>query len=537
VKSHVATRKRSFLVLLLTIAVLLVPTAGSAAQLRPKSATAEPGTKIASRGQGTIIPMGRARLSKMPGIKKGIKPHVRKFGTLRINGKASPVFRHRDLGAKSGKVSGRVSSPKVATPTNIRADFTGTTDGTSSCFCQPPDPNGAVNWAYIVEAVNLALGIYARGGGLVSRTGLNTFFNTTDSLSDPRVFFDSTWNRWVLTVIPVPAATTSTPAEYFAVSTTANPTGGWWRYRITFGGSLYPAGTLLDYPMVGMDSDAVIISTNNYQLTGSGFSYINSAVFALPKQRTYNGQGFSFPAFGVDYSTHPAFVGGIPQDNTSRTYLASSLLSGYNLQYFDVYYLTNTAKPDATALTFYGNTSATGPSGSRPNAITQPGGGQLDALDGRLQAAPWQLGDRLWFARAVGFPVVQYGYITLSTLAVTAAVAYKAGPSQDWNPAIGVIQNGLVFLNWDYVDASVPTQVTMRVSGLGAADPVQNLIGIGTDVETGFHGSNTRFGDFSSVSIDYWDTGSCAGKAALIVNELFGSNNDWVARLARVGFC
>jgi len=521
-------------VLSVALAVLLVPSVGSTAQ-HPKPTSVQVGTRVPKAGRGHITPLGKVRLSKLPNIKNGRQPHARKFGTLRIDGRAGPVVR-KNLGAKSGKVAGHIGAPNVTTPTNVRTFFNGTSNGSSSCGCQPPDPNGAVNWAYIVETVNLAIGIYARSGGLVSRTGLNTFFGTSASLSDPRIFFDPTWNRWVLTVIPVPSSTTSTPGLFFAVSTGANPTGGWYRYSIGFGGSLYPAGTLLDYPMVGMDSDAVIISTNNYQLTGSGFNYINSAVFALPKQRTYNGAGFSFPAFGVDYSTHPAWVGGAPQDNTSRTYLASSLLSGYNLQYFDVYYMTNTAKPDATTLTFAGNTSSTGPSASRPSAITQPGGGTLDALDGRLQAAPWQIGGKLWFARAVGFPVIQYGFINLSNLAVTAAVAYDAGPSQDWNPSIGVNGN-LVFLNWDYVNASAGKNVTMRVSGLTAADPVQNLIGVGTDLSTGFHGSNTRFGDYSSVSIDYWDTGSCAGRTALVVNELFASNTDWTTGIARVGFC
>jgi hypothetical protein len=295
--------------------------------------------------------------------------------------------------------------------------------------------------------------------------------------------------------------------------------------------------------MVGMDSDAIVISTNNYQRNASPpppFNYIDTAVFAIPKQRAYNGWGFSFPAFAVDYSTHPAFVGGIPQGNTGKLFLASSLLSGYDLNYFDLYYMTNTAHPDLTSVTFAGNTSGTGgPTGfGRPAAVTQPGGGLLDALDGRLQAAPWQVGTKLWWVRATGFPVIQYGTIDINTRAVVSAVAYQSGPSADWNPSIGATTAGYVFLNWVYVNTATGTNVTMRVSGLSPADPVQSLTGIGTDVATGFHGSNTRFGDFSSVSLDGSAQGPClANRSVLVVNEIFGSNGDWTSRIARVGFC
>jgi hypothetical protein len=203
--------------------------------------------------------------------------------------------------------------------------------------------------------------------------------------------------------------------------------------------------------------------------------------------------------------------------------------------------MLNGSRPDSTTVTFAGKTSSTGD--SAPSCAPQPGGGNcLDALDGRLQAAPHQLNGLLWFAHASSFPLVRYGTINQSSLAVTEATAFVSGSSNDWNPSIGVSDAGggntFVFLNWAYDDPGTSTQVSTRVAGLGAGDGVQNLIGVGTTVATGGHGNDFRFGDFSSVSIDPSQAGPCApGRSALIENEEFDNSGQWQMRDTRIGFC
>jgi len=433
----------------------------------------------------------------------------------------------------SGKqaVGPLVNSP----PTLVKAQWAGTSNGTSSCFCQPPDTNAAIGGSYVVEAVNLALATYSKTGVLSRRISINSFLGTSEPLSDPRILFDNTWKRWVLTVIPIPANSSSTPALWMAASTGSNPNGSWRVYRFGFSGGLYPAGTLLDYPMVGMDSDSLIVTSNNFAPSG----FIGAASFAVAKQRLYNGQGISFPAFGVSPSAHPAIAFGAPQAQYGRSYLVAANGGGG----FDLYYMTNTSRPDSTTMTFQGSTA----NGfwSSPGPGKQPAGfPDLDALDGRLQAPPYQVGNRIWFAHASGFPVVQYGYLDANTggsggVAASTGIAFVAGSSYDWNPAIAVGNSGHVFLSWAFTDPTAGTPVSLRMSGLIPGEAPQNLIGpgAGTTVFTGSLGNNTRFGDYSSVSLDTGSSSCPTGANAVIINETFASNNDWVSRIARVGFC
>lgn len=456
---------------------------------------------------------------------------------LLLNGHPSTANRPSIAARKPGGFA-----PAVTTPTTVLQNFAGTGLAQSSCGCQPPDSNAAMSNSQIVEGTNLALSVFRKnaGGSLIKRTSFANFLGTTDSLSDPRVLWDNTWQRFFLTVIVVPANATAAPAIWFAISRTSNAAGAWWIYRAAFGGGPYTPGTLMDYPMVGMDADAVIVSTNLFGPTGS---FTTGSLFALPKGRIYNGLGFGVGAFNTEFSSHPAVVEGIPQNLDGREYVVASRIP-FGETGLHVYYLTNTGRPDSTTYTFVGN--ATDAHGSTPpNPAQQPGTGHpaLDTLDGRLQAAPHQLNGQLWFARAEGFPLVEYGAINASTLAVNSAVAFDAGSSDDWNPSIAVSDAGggnqYVFLNWAYTNPAGGVNVSTRVAGLTAGDAVQNLVGVGTTLATGgISTSESRFGDFSSVQVDSFASGVCGvGRSALVANQEFDSAGNWIMREARVGFC
>lgn len=494
-------------------------------------------------GTVTLSPAREVDVSSLPGLtaveasRLAVKAAAHPQGTLRMDGTRSPAAARTGSAASLGKLSSPAFAPTVASPTKILQNFAGTNDANSACGCQPPDTSGAVSKVYDVETVNLAMTVWKKDSPptLVRRTSFSTFLGTADGLSDPNVLYDNVWNRWVITIIPT---TNPLPAIWIATSQTSNPAGKWWIYKAFFGGGLYPTGTLMDYPKIGMSQDAIAITTNNFNP-----GYINSAVFAVAKARIYNGQGFSIPAFQVDFSTVSSVVAGIPMNQDGNWYMLASLIP-YGLNSFDVYRMNNAATPDMTSLTYLGRTAENG--FGVPNQGQQPGGGQtLDALDGRLQWAPSQLGNQVWFARATGFPVIQYGFVDAGNLGLTAAVAYTSSSSYDWNPSIAVGVSGgnrYVFLNWAYTDPGNGTNVATRVSGLGAADAVQSLVGVGTTVAVGAHGAagEYRFGDYSSVSIDPGVSGVCpAGRSAMIVNQEFeaASGGDWITRVARVGFC
>jgi hypothetical protein len=526
-----------------TAAVLTLGLFGASVATRGAAATgaAIAGSQAPVAGHGNTNTPRQVDVSSLPDATATRITDSRNLGALRRDG--SRTSQTRQAAPPKPAVRG---APTASQPTRVLQNFAGTLASQSSCGCQPPDSNGAVNGQFVVETDNLTLQAWTKTTPptLKKRISFNAFLGTSDSLSDPRVLYDNAYNRWVLAIIPIPATTTSTPRLWFAVSKTSNPTKTWSVYNIGFGGGQYVPGALLDYPMVGMDADSIAITTNNFKpgaCTG-GFCYNGSAVFAMPKQRLYNGLGFGFGAFGVGFSAHPSFVEGIPQNQDGRHYIVASQTAEGNGSGFDVWYMLNGSRPDSTTVTFAGATAATGD--TKPNCAPQPGGGTcLDALDGRLQAAPHQLNGLLWFARTSGFPLIRYGTINESSLAVTEASAFVAGSSNDWNPSIGVSDAGggnqFVFLNWAYDNPGAGTQVSTRVAGLSAGDAVQNLLGVGTTLATGGHGNDSRFGDFSSVSIDPSASGPCAaGRSALIENEEFSvSTGEWQMRDARVGFC
>jgi hypothetical protein len=459
-----------------------------------------------------------------------------------------PGFFHGPTTTTGRSAKAAVLGPLVTTPTVVHLNKGGTKQSQSSCGgCQPPDTNGAINGTYIVEAVNLSLTVYKRDGTLVSRKSLASFFPTTRQISDPHILFDNVAKRWILVFIPVPTTTSTTPQMFLAVSTTASPTGSYFKYTMNFSGGLFPLGTLLDYPMVGQDRNAILIGSNNFQLTsGGGFSYLNSTAFAVPKAAAYAGSGFSFPAFSVAFSTQPSIARGVPQKSYPNTYwLAANGGGGYTL-----YNMTNTG---GTPTMVQQGTSANGLWSPPPTAV-QPapnGSHTLDTLDGRLQAPPIQADSYIWFTHAValgGFPAVRYGAISLSQtgtggLTPTTANAFVSSTSYDWNPSLNLSEpasNAVrIFLNWAYTDPTAGKNVSLRISGVGPGEGVPNLNGIGKTVFTGSGSStNSRFGDYSSVSMDTVNiSASCTkDKNALVVNEVFNTGS-WQARLARVGNC
>lgn len=437
--------------------------------------------------------------------------------------------------ASSGHKAG-AASPDLTT--RQRQRFTGIDLTNSNCNCEPPDVNATIGPNNVVEAVNLDLAVYTRAGALQKSTGLNTFLGTSDPLSDPRVAYDPTWNRWALVLTDI-TAVSGTPSLWFAFSATSNPTGGWWVYHPGFSGGSFPAGELLDYPVLGMDADSFLVTSNNYTQPSAGnFTYNSSTAYTVPKARVYNGFGFAGPAFIVPFGTAPAIVGGHPTQNSGKTYLLSADDANNQMH---VYYLTDTARPDTEALTHQADIAYTWAAPSR--RVNQPGTSTtLDPLDGRIDWAPTQLDTRVWFAHGVdlsGFPGVDFGYVDVSANTITVNNAYHSGTSDDFNPSIAAENgpNGVqAVLSWasdnapagtattDYTAVNLGT--TLSHQGGVAFSPVGAITG------------ETRFGDFSSVWPEYNAVAACGeGSYALVANQYFEANGDWTTRISQVGLC
>src|SRR4029077_18628186 len=101
--------------------------------------------------------------------------------------------------------------------------------------------------------------------------------------------------------------------------------------------------------------------------------------------------------------------------------------------------------------------------------------------------------------------------------------------------AVGLSGSGpIVYLNWAFTDAPNQLATSDVVDSLPAGQPISNLIGTGTVLVNGGTTTETRFVDFSSVSID---PSIPAGGCAWTTQQYFTSAGDWSSRLARVGAC
>ena len=99
---------------------------------------------------------------------------------------------------------------------------------------------------------------------LVQSETLATFFGyAAEPLFDPRVVYDSTWNRWIVTAVASQESST-VQRLFIAVSTTADPTGSFFMYNLNV---TFFTGDFFDFPQLGMDQDAVLFTANIFNGT------------------------------------------------------------------------------------------------------------------------------------------------------------------------------------------------------------------------------------------------------------------------------
>jgi hypothetical protein len=137
----------------------------------------------------------------------------------------------------------------------------------------PADPNGAIGPNHFMEFINGTVAVYNRTNGQSVQRKTNLKFWSDAGLiispdadvSDPRVIYDPTVQRWFASQVDFDAAAAASGQDptfeandfLLAVSASADPTGLWH-------GFMFQAdpdnGTFADFPTLGLDADAVYLS-------------------------------------------------------------------------------------------------------------------------------------------------------------------------------------------------------------------------------------------------------------------------------------
>lgn len=262
-----ATRRSAWFVSgLLVISVVQPLTVGPAA--------AEPTSEVSAPTFSTAVAFDTSRpVSEMARAGSGaVTP-----GAVGERGSAVPDSGFRGDGAVQSRAG---TADDLSAP--IR-NFEGASNLDNPFKVSPPDPNGDVGPNHYVEMVNLTFSIYTKTGRVLTPpTPLGELWagfeveDCTDLSGDPIVLHDQLADRWILTQF-----STRGP-EYFncvALSTTADPTGTYYRYAFSTGRK-FP-----DYPKYGVWPDAYYISTREF----GRFRFSGVGAYAVDRARMLAG--------------------------------------------------------------------------------------------------------------------------------------------------------------------------------------------------------------------------------------------------------
>ncbi|HJU13569.1 MAG TPA: hypothetical protein VJ792_03860, partial [Candidatus Nitrosotalea sp.] len=161
----------------------------------------------------------------------------------------------------------------------------------------PPDVQVAASPDFIMEAVNLEGGIWAKHGTPLAQFPLSSFFTLSEShlISDPRILYDSQSGRWFAAMIDGTNNTVSV-----AVSQTGNPLGGWHVYKIPY------SNPCIDFPKIGTSNDKFVVSTNDF--TQGCQEFANSEMVVLDKKEMLDHDSYigSSDLTDTNFSVTPA---------------------------------------------------------------------------------------------------------------------------------------------------------------------------------------------------------------------------------------
>jgi hypothetical protein len=303
--------------------------------------------------------------------------------------------------------SARPASGELAV--QVILNVRGSTYGVNT-FEQPPDCEGAVGPLHFVELINGRFAVYRKSTGTVAQSKTDSAFWENagitfpggDAVSDPRVVFDPSSQRWFASAILYNPVTLVGGSFMLAVSSSSDPTNAWKAVTIVAD----PVnGNMPDFPTLGLDANGVYLSANMFE-PNSG-PPVGSSLFSIPKADLLlaTPTATNATSFGIlDYGTYgsvlqPAYNPG--GTNTAQVVAVGDL--GIDFAFHSnvvIFSITNATGPGQAIL----NSPSSLPvspyfvpiDAPQPDAAAAP----LDNGDARFSAVVRQVGDVIYAVHA-----------------------------------------------------------------------------------------------------------------------------------------
>ncbi len=378
----------------------------------------------------------------------------------------------------------------------------------------PPDTQGTVGPNHLIVTLNNNVTIESRTGTILKTVSLAGFWSSLGNINgafDPRVLYDPFANRWIISA----AANAATASAYIliGVSTTIDPTAGWFLYKIKVGAS---GESWADYPTLGFNGDWIVVQANVFTVSATAF--VASSIYAFNKADLYAGGAGDYTLFQdpTGYTDYPA----VTHDATLAT---EYLVRDWNGQNGTLRISTITGSVGSEVLTtgvaFPKTSNGWQASAPQTNFAPQLGSdAKIDTDDSRIANCVYRNGS-LWAAQtaylpAVGAPnrsVAQWWQINTASgsLGVLQQFGRVDSPSAQFDyayPSLDVNARNDMMLGYSRFGASqyASANYSFRMHN----DP-PNTLGADTVFKPGeapyfkdFGTGDNRWGDYSNVAVD-----------------------------------
>ena len=447
--------------------------------------------------------------------------------------------------SNSVSTSADIGLPLMASPAPAQS-FQGEFDeamggGSSGVFTIPPDTMGAVGIDKIITSLNNNIVIQDKAtGARINVTGLSTFWASAggSGVFDPRVLYDPYNNRWI--VAAVSNAQSANSSVLIGVSQTSDPQGAYSLFRFIVGcsggtGGCNANGEWADFPMIGFNKNWVVVSWNQFTISGSAFIAGKVLVLDYPALRGGAANATLFTGLTATvggFCLHPATTFSSTEETLYLPTHISSAGASYRLH-------TITGTP-STPVFNLAPSNLTRPGGG----WTQPGGDNLpqqcvpgvglptqtcpatirgvDATDAFIRSNVVFRNGKVYYAQNIALP--SGGLTNASRFAVQWTALNIDGSFADGGriedptaqvfnggkhyamPSIAVNKNNDVLVGFsefesdDYIDAGYAFRLGSDPAGT-MRDPIITKEGEDYYQKT-FGGPRNRWGDYSHTVVD-----------------------------------